>query len=528
MITRIALLLALLAVRGFSYTANDGAKTISSDGSATDTNNAIAYVAAKNQDAWVLTAGTPGGSYSWGAVIAIDVGNHSFTFQGAASGTIPSQGAAPSGQTDITTSVSSGFPITVSVHDGKVITIKDFAFADWNSANNALFVFSGYGDDTLRLTNCRFAHGNSAAIAWVGTVSAATGLGPYGLFDHLSVSGTYSGYGIYVRDTTNSWSSAMTWGTKKAVYIEDSVFTATNYQAGVPAFDGNQGCRVVCRYNAFTNHSCVFHGSEPDPNGGLQLEWMHNVMTATDGVVIGNAINLRSGTCYAFGNTLQRTGTGFYINLLTHHYSRAVDAGEGIPGNVLDRFVGVLSTTIAAGSNGQSLPQATINVASTATINRGAASLTGGDFNIFVTTGSGVQTVHCTGLTTTTFTGCTGGAGAMSTGGAVTRPSDYLGTQMPGCGVVGSAGQDPQNPSAVWGSVPIHIWGNTINAPLTSLNGGNVGGFLTDDIDIFLTGPPAGYAEYTYPHPLQGAISPVGSRKIGRGSSIGGAPALAR
>lgn len=69
------------------------------------------------------------------------------------------------------------------------------------------------------------------------------------------------------------------------------------------------------------------------------------------------------------------------------------------------------STTIAAGSNGLSLPQSTINVAATA----GFAS----SGVIAVTTSAGVQQVYYTGTTGTTFTGCTGGTGQMSTGGAV-------------------------------------------------------------------------------------------------------------
>ena len=69
------------------------------------------------------------------------------------------------------------------------------------------------------------------------------------------------------------------------------------------------------------------------------------------------------------------------------------------------------TTTIAAASNGMTLPQATINVANTLDFN---TSLT-----ITVVTSSGTQNVTCTGSTATTFTGCSGGAGTMSTGGAV-------------------------------------------------------------------------------------------------------------
>lgn len=71
------------------------------------------------------------------------------------------------------------------------------------------------------------------------------------------------------------------------------------------------------------------------------------------------------------------------------------------------------ATTIAVASNGASLPQATINVASTVGFKKSGT--------ISVVTGAGTQTVTYTGITGTQFTGCSGGTGAMSTGGAVTQ-----------------------------------------------------------------------------------------------------------
>ncbi len=73
------------------------------------------------------------------------------------------------------------------------------------------------------------------------------------------------------------------------------------------------------------------------------------------------------------------------------------------------------STTIASGSNGLSLPQGTISVAS------GAAVASGGG-KMLVTTSDGPQVVTYTGVSTNDITGCTGGSGVMATGGAVTQP----------------------------------------------------------------------------------------------------------
>jgi hypothetical protein len=74
---------------------------------------------------------------------------------------------------------------------------------------------------------------------------------------------------------------------------------------------------------------------------------------------------------------------------------------------------GEASTTITNGSNGQSLPQSTINVSATNNF------VLPGSFN--VTTSNGVQSVSCTGNGSNTLTGCSGGTGTMSTGNAVTQ-----------------------------------------------------------------------------------------------------------
>lgn len=84
--------------------------------------------------------------------------------------------------------------------------------------------------------------------------------------------------------------------------------------------------------------------------------------------------------------------------------------GGALPGD----FQGVF-TTIAVGSNGQTLPQAVIAVAST------TGFATSGTIYVYTTTGT--QTVTYTSIVGNTFTGCSGGTGVMSTGNNVTSPS---------------------------------------------------------------------------------------------------------
>ena len=94
------------------------------------------------------------------------------------------------------------------------------------------------------------------------------------------------------------------------------------------------------------------------------------------------------------------------------------------------------TTTIAAGSNGAALPQATINVASTASSATNVFPTAG---NVQILLQSGLTTiVNYTGVTATTLTGCTGGAGTLHTADPVTaipqatvNAAAYFGTPIP-------------------------------------------------------------------------------------------------
>jgi len=142
-----------------------------------------------------------------------------------------------------------------------------------------------------------------------------------------------------------------------------------------------------------------------------------------------------SGTLFVYTSTGRQTVT--YTGTTATTFT-GCSGGTGVIG--FAQIVSTTTTTIAAGSNGQSLPQATINVASTttATTTIAAASnatrlptATAGTItvasttgfptsgNIWVTTDAGKQLVSYTGTTATTFTGCLGGFGLMTTGNAV-------------------------------------------------------------------------------------------------------------
>jgi hypothetical protein len=126
----------------------------------------------------------------------------------------------------------------------------------------------------------------------------------------------------------------------------------------------------------------------------------------------GSTTTSDGGTCnvVAIDNTL--------YNNVNHHpdWDGGVTSSQYAVAMVDIKELQTENTTIAAGSNGKTLPQPTINVASTAGFPSSGT--------IAVVTSAGTVPVSYTGITATSFTGCTGGTGTMSTGGFVNACAD--------------------------------------------------------------------------------------------------------
>lgn len=134
------------------------------------------------------------------------------------------------------------------------------------------------------------------------------------------------------------------------------------------------------------------------------------------GNIIGPANTTSNATVLGTNNLVNATSASFVSgssNIVSSTFAEAHGQfgkarmfGQSVKAN--SRFT---ATTIAAGSNGASLPQATINVASTTGFPASGS--------IAVITSLGLQSVNYSGTTGTSFTGCAGGTGTMSTGNAV-------------------------------------------------------------------------------------------------------------
>lgn len=119
----------------------------------------------------------------------------------------------------------------------------------------------------------------------------------------------------------NSWASADTFGTNRALYVENNysevkglglTLTETEGGFGIAAEGGG---RIVCRFNSDVGSRtvCANHGTESNgrPRGGRQMEIYGNTMTCPSSAYAGcwdNGIlqvgGVRSGTLLMFGNSV--------------------------------------------------------------------------------------------------------------------------------------------------------------------------------------------------------------------------------
>jgi hypothetical protein len=174
-------------------------------------------------------------------------------------------------------------------------------------------------------------------------------------------------------------------------------------------------------YAGPTSATLAWGNSATAPN----LPTSFNILESTDGVNFTTVATTDGQTNgYTLQGLLPETSYTFEVSAADGFGTSAVSNKATIvtlpaagalnfsgPG-IVQTTLAAGSTTIASASNGLSLPQATINVASTTGFTSSGT--------ITVVTSLGPKTVTYTGVTATSFTGCTGGAGKMSTGGAVT------------------------------------------------------------------------------------------------------------
>ena len=236
---------------------------------------------------------------------------------------------------------------------------------------------------------------------------------------------------------------------------------------------------------SWTNSYAIINASGTLPQGTITVD--RTTLLSPTNAVLGSPAFPTSGTISVLttSNDIQRvTYTGTTATTFTGCSGGTGDFGVGA-------YVwgGPEQTTIAAGSNGVSLPTATINVASTAEFPTSG--------KLIVDTDCGGKGVSYTGTTATTFTGCAGGGGIMATGGVITGvsddPTDLLTLEIitSGGGLIINSAASASTDSNKTGFFQIVMDGFFLRGGSTQGNGGAPAGSAV--IGLKLTGVPTGY-----------------------------------
>jgi hypothetical protein len=224
---------------------------------------------------------------------------------------------------------------------GKTLTIGQMNIEPFSSSTSLISpIFVGGtctsgGCPNVRVTNINFSgwaeDRNGTASSWMIRTSNL-----YGVMDHNSLSSdstssdamanvahaSWLGVGYY---GDNSWTQPDTFGSASALYFENNLFTNGAFTQDCDENDNFQdtgGCRIVVRYNTYTNNTvsdlAYFHGTDSTgrPRGGRQAEIYNNTFQCANGSQGCQAMDFRSGTGMVYGNSFSVTAGGFYTNLV--------------------------------------------------------------------------------------------------------------------------------------------------------------------------------------------------------------------
>lgn len=152
--------------------------------------------------------------------------------------------------------------------------------------------------DAFRVDHIRFDNIGGRSILVDGDV--------FGVIDHCEFIQP-NGQGVIVSDNRGSpegstaWEEPLSYGTARAVYIEDSLFQWSSGEDG--ATDCGNGGRYVFRHNTVAGVTVGNHGMDSKPRSCMQMEIYDNTFVPVTHN-IWYAIQSRGGTAIVFNNTL--------------------------------------------------------------------------------------------------------------------------------------------------------------------------------------------------------------------------------
>ena len=289
-----------------AYNANDAAKTVSSDGSYSDTAQAIAHAVGKAQDGWTVFVGSPGGSYTWTNQLIFSTAN-----------VLTLSGGSTNNRPTIIFSAPTRSGIYLGMGNGNLVTIRDFIFdTGANGPTGSNLAIDGAAV-CFRITDCELLNSHGAAFGiQVGGINATHSPGPYGVIDNCQFyfpgGVVYNYVNVFANGNIDNWcwTQPMTWGTANSVVVEKCAFSQPHAAPMSGLVEAMGGARLTIRYNNITNIPESVHGFNSGAKSStLQVEMYENNWMLND---TGNTMSYlylqRGGTAVVWSNSVVVTG----------------------------------------------------------------------------------------------------------------------------------------------------------------------------------------------------------------------------
>lgn len=271
-----------------------------------------------------VTINLPAGTQTWASTVTVNM-TSGFTNVTAlniiGNGTIPTGTNKGSAENTIVNSSGLGSAFTIVGSSAKKIRIANIKFTGSYSGYNGVIYITGTSkpstDGGFRIDHNNFnttiASGGPRVIKVYGYT--------YGVIDHNNyytpqmANTVWEGGGV---QANQSWNRAISVGTQDAVYIEDNVAVNTNTTYFNRMFcDGENGARIVVRYNDITNYYLGGHDATTSMRGTVQYEAYNNTIRLSDVNVTDSGHGdadprafLRGGTHIFYNNTFLETEDG--------------------------------------------------------------------------------------------------------------------------------------------------------------------------------------------------------------------------
>jgi hypothetical protein len=187
-------------------------------------------------------------------------------------------------------------PFLIQGCSDKAVRISSLTFRDTDARDSPGTIFVRGDGIRFRFDHLKLEGLNSRAIHVDGE---SWGVIDHCIFDHPTQLQITADAGD--TDGTGSWGQPMSYGTDRAVFVEDSTF---DYDIALTQYvtDCNYGGRYTFRHNTVTDGMVGNHGMDTVVRGCLQMEIYDNTFTSPGAVWI--AIGSRGGSAVVFNNTM--------------------------------------------------------------------------------------------------------------------------------------------------------------------------------------------------------------------------------